>query len=229
MASLRGILESAKEAYDNGDQSIFTYGQWATYLNNEINRIIADKNSRILFLEKNYYTITNRSTTAVALGYYNKTLSGVKTSQVPANNNNRRWEFEPTGAEDEFYIKNVGSGLYITKVSKTSAATMTATSRSDAAKFKVVYNDDETVSLLYNNDETMALTLNSDNTIGAGYASDNKGKWRSKLAVDNMTGIQDIEELKPVAEGIFDLTGRKIEQVTRPGIYIINGKKTLVK
>ena len=28
---------------------------------------------------------------------------------------------------------------------------------------------------------------------------------------------------------IYDLTGRKVEAITAPGIYIVNGKKTLVK
>ena len=30
-------------------------------------------------------------------------------------------------------------------------------------------------------------------------------------------------------KGIFDLTGRKVNEITVPGIYIIDGKKTLVK
>ena len=28
---------------------------------------------------------------------------------------------------------------------------------------------------------------------------------------------------------IYDLTGRRVEAITAPGIYIINGKKALVK
>lgn len=230
VASLRGILESAKEAYNNKDQSIFTYGQWATYLSNEINRIVADKNSKILILDKNYYTLTNRATTAIALGYYNNKVTGVKTAQVAATSDYRRWEFEPTGTEDEFYIKNIGRGMYITNITTAGGITMTATDSSEAAKFKVVYNDDETVSLLHNNDEAKALSLGSDNSsITVGYATDNKGKWRVRLAVENRTGIENIKEVTPVAEGIYDLTGRKIEDITAPGIYIIDGKKVLVK
>jgi hypothetical protein len=30
-------------------------------------------------------------------------------------------------------------------------------------------------------------------------------------------------------EGIFDLLGRKLDVITAPGIYIVNGKKVVVK
>jgi hypothetical protein len=30
-------------------------------------------------------------------------------------------------------------------------------------------------------------------------------------------------------KGVYDLTGRKLEQITAPGVYIVNGKKVLVK
>ena len=42
------------------------------------------------------------------------------------------------------------------------------------------------------------------------------------------TAIDNIAAEKANA-GIYDMTGRKIEQIVAPGIYIINGKKTLVK
>ena len=164
-----------------------------------------------------------------ATTHYNKKIAGVNNSQVATSSDNRRWEFEPTGTEDEFYVKNVGSGLYITTVPKNAAVTMTATSTSNAAKFKVVYNDDETLSFLYNNDETMALNLKSDNTIIAGNAGEQRSKWLVKVAVDNQTAIEDIEEAATPVMGIYDLTGRKLDEITKPGIYVIDGKKTLVK
>lgn len=42
------------------------------------------------------------------------------------------------------------------------------------------------------------------------------------------TSIEDVNGENTV-EGIYDLTGRKIEVITESGIYIINGKKVLVK
>ena len=43
-----------------------------------------------------------------------------------------------------------------------------------------------------------------------------------------MTSIEEIGAEK-VAEGIYDLTGRRIEQIVKPGVYVVNGKKTIIK
>lgn len=37
------------------------------------------------------------------------------------------------------------------------------------------------------------------------------------------------EEVNPVFEGIYDLQGRKLDEVTKTGIYIVNGKKVFIK
>ena len=44
-------------------------------------------------------------------------------------------------------------------------------------------------------------------------------------------GTTDIEnvEVENEVKAIYDLTGRKVDEITAPGIYIVNGKKTLVK
>lgn len=42
------------------------------------------------------------------------------------------------------------------------------------------------------------------------------------------TGIDNVEAA-PVVKGIYDLFGRRIDAITAPGLYIVNGKKVLVK
>ena len=42
------------------------------------------------------------------------------------------------------------------------------------------------------------------------------------------TGIENVEVENEV-KAIFDLTGRRVEAITAPGIYIVGGKKVLVK
>ncbi len=44
-----------------------------------------------------------------------------------------------------------------------------------------------------------------------------------------VTTIESIEHSTVAQKAIYDLTGRRIESITKPGIYIVNGKKMLVK
>ena len=45
---------------------------------------------------------------------------------------------------------------------------------------------------------------------------------------DGTTAIENVE-VENAAKAIYDLTGRRVEAITAPGIYIVNGKKVLVK
>lgn len=62
-------------------------------------------------------------------------------------------------------------------------------------------------------------TNNPGTQLGAGYRFDFGGT----------TGIGEVKGENGEVKGIFDLTGRKVNEITVPGIYIIDGKKTLVK
>ena len=53
--------------------------------------------------------------------------------------------------------------------------------------------------------------------------SEVQGEYNPFLGVDN------VEAATPVVQGIFDLFGRRIDTPTVPGIYIVNGKKMVVK
>lgn len=46
---------------------------------------------------------------------------------------------------------------------------------------------------------------------------------------DETTGIGEVKRENVKATGVYDLTGRQLDAVTEPGIYIIDGKKVLVK
>lgn len=51
-------------------------------------------------------------------------------------------------------------------------------------------------------------------------------------AMDNLkpTSIEVIDtELQNAQQGIFDLSGRRYNKISKPGIYVVNGKKVLVK
>ena len=46
---------------------------------------------------------------------------------------------------------------------------------------------------------------------------------------EGTTGIDEMTEQRAESKVIYDLTGRRVEAITTPGIYIVNGKKVLVK
>ena len=48
------------------------------------------------------------------------------------------------------------------------------------------------------------------------------------LAVSNTTGIEEVKTENGAVKAIYDLQGRKVVNPTS-GIYIVNGKKTVIK
>ena len=75
--------------------------------------------------------------------------------------------------------------------------------------------DDFTVSLLnYNTNVSSKLATYSNVTL-------------TKKAEE--TAIENVVVENNAAEGIFDMQGRKMDAITAPGLYIVNGKKVMVK
>jgi hypothetical protein len=58
-----------------------------------------------------------------------------------------------------------------------------------------------------------------------------RAKYEALLAAYNsgITGVDAIVAPVNKMEGIYDLSGRRLQQITKPGFYIVNGKKQFVK
>ena len=62
--------------------------------------------------------------------------------------------------------------------------------------------------------------------------TDKNRYWRLEYIgteAGSLTGIEEVIGDDSSVKGIYDITGRKIETITAPGIYIVDGKKVLVK
>ena len=49
------------------------------------------------------------------------------------------------------------------------------------------------------------------------------------LKPEDATGVEEVKSENGERKTIYDLSGRKLSEITAPGIYIVNGKKVLVK
>lgn len=63
---------------------------------------------------------------------------------------------------------------------------------------------------------------------GVGYTDRYSNLFRIE-AVDVETGIEEVKSENANVKGIYDLQGRKIERISKPGVYIVDGVKRLVK
>ena len=90
---------------------------------------------------------------------------------------------------------------------------------------KVTVNEDGTLSI--DNFCVNALVYdenwNSTTSLAAFYTNVKAVKNNEDSAINNIVVTNN------TIEGIFDLTGRKLEAITTPGLYIVNGKKVVVK
>ena len=53
--------------------------------------------------------------------------------------------------------------------------------------------------------------------------------YLTSLTITDTTGVEDVKCENGKAKTIYDLTGRQVNEITKAGIYIVNGKKVFVK
>ena len=50
-----------------------------------------------------------------------------------------------------------------------------------------------------------------------------------RIYISGVTAVNEVETAKECVGGMYDLTGRKVESLSIPGVYIVNGKKKIVR
>ena len=131
------------------------------------------------------------------------------------------------GAVAGTYAFNVGNG-YLAASSSSSNYLVTASSLDANGSWKIAISD-ALATITAQGDKTRnILQYNTSSPRFSCYKGTQKAVniyAKSPVA----TNIEVVENESSEADVIYDLTGRRLNTITEPGIYIVNGKKILVK
>ncbi len=198
VAELAEMVADAQAAFDNKDQSTYTYGAWAILVNNTANDIKADPNSYIGIKELNHYDLRCAEG---SFGYYLAyNDNGVKTAlrNNVKEKDNLYWEFVAADEEGVYYLKNVGQNLYVTEINHGEDVILT--SPVPMAKFSVHYNGDGTASIYKYGDTSTSLYRDTNNNIVGKDMGEKRSQWRIHLQTDNATAVEKEELLALISE-----------------------------
>ena len=156
------------------------------------------------------------------------------------------WKFEETERVEgirSFYLKNVLTGMYM-GCSEYLSEELVMVPEPDATRpFQIDFQDGEVVTIRDSKWGNANLHLKNHgggaNAFGAivywestvGTASAMKIVESEKYIIDlNIEDVEFVDEyVAPAKKGIFDLFGRRIEAPAATGIYIVDGKKRVIK
>ena len=133
--------------------------------------------------------------------------------------------------DDESKLLNYHTQTYITATREIAASidvvanTWTFSASSIVGKYKIKSNDN---NWLHDNSGNRADRCNADPADHAETHSWILEEVTIVVEPENPTAVENVE-IKNEKSEIYDLTGRKVKNINKAGIYIINGNKVLVK
>ena len=177
------------------------------------------------------------------LGYKVAIPEGVK-AYVAVSTNNGHVQFEEIKnvipAATPVLLENVGENETYTFAYTDAAAATVATNllkgsianRYVTGDAYVLTRKDGVVcfgGVLLNQLDDTAFLNNANKVYLPKTAGMNAASYSFRFEGEGTTGISEVKGESGEVKAIFDLTGRRVEAITAPGIYIVNGKKVLVK
>jgi hypothetical protein len=131
------------------------------------------------------------------------------------------------GVVNGTFAFNVGNG-YLAASSSSSNYVATSTVLDANGSWKIVINDGLAVITAQGDKTRKILQYNTSAPRFSCYTGTQKSVniyAKSPVA----SGIDEVKAEDGKVKGIFDLAGRRLNAITEPGIYIVDGKKVLVK
>lgn len=165
------------------------------------------------------------------------------------DNQNRYWKFVPDtdveeGAPAAYYLLNVGTGKYMGTVSGQSSPLAMVDEPDATTSYNIVPLEGTAVAIATATADGFRIHANGHG--GGANKTGNIVYWNSGIGTasawrifESEAYITDIdfteieegndEYVAPVKKGIYDLFGRRIEAPAATGIYIVDGKKRVIK
>lgn len=134
------------------------------------------------------------------------------------------------GVIEGTFAFNVGDG-YLAAISTSKNYVTTSETLDENGSWKITIGSDAAATVKAQGDKTRnVLQYNTSAPRFSCYTgSQQPVTIYAKSPVGSATGIGEVESENGNAEAVYDLTGRSVNSATVPGIYIIGGKKVLVK
>ncbi len=82
---------------------------------------------------------------------------------------------------------------------------------------------------LYNTTAEQTIEFVEGDNVFYLYGQVGRTIYLTSLTITNTTGINEVKGENGKVKTIYDLTGRRVNEIAKPGIYIVDGKKVLVK
>ena len=141
-----------------------------------------------------------------------------------------------TNDNENYYLYSIHAKMFVKADCTLVAGVADAITIADASmvgdcRIQVHFKDYTDKYINLGGDKQMVIdswsTIDAGNAVAFIEAGDFDPTEALEMLANN-TAIEEVEEIADIKE-IYDLTGRRIEKITVPGIYIINGSKQLVK
>ncbi len=131
------------------------------------------------------------------------------------------------GVVDGTYAFNVGNG-YLAASSSSSNNIATTTTLNENASWKIVINEGDAVITAQGDKTRNVLQYNTGSPRFSCY-KDTQESVNIYAKSPAASGIDEVKGENGKVKAIYDLQGRRLNAITEPGIYIVDGKKILIK